>query len=116
MKKLLITILAVAVAAIAYAKYTASAEKIATVGLTATWTSGGAAPDTAQVSAQLTRDLVNDDDATDVKTLSNGAIGFDGLRTDRSVQVGAGPTLTYRTVTLYYLKMVGDARANPPAP
>src|SRR3954471_24233602 len=110
MKKLLLPLLALALAGIAYAKYTASAEKIATVSLTATWTSGGAAPDTAQVSAQLSRDLVNDDDATDVRTLSSGAIGFDGLRTDRTVQVGAGPALTYRAVTLYYLKMVADAR------
>lgn len=113
MKKLLLSLAVLALGAIAFAKYTASSEKIAEVHMSASWTSGGAAPDTATVSAQLSRDLVNDADPNDVLRLSNGAISFDGLRTDRSVQVGAGPSLTYRQVTLYYLKMVGDARANP---
>lgn len=94
-------------------KFTPQAEKIVSASLQAVWVGAGALPDSATVGVSFTRKLVNDDDPTNVIEQSNGAISFDALRADRSVQVGAGPSLTYAQVTAYYLKMVGDARANP---
>lgn len=94
-------------------KYTPQVERAIGAGLTAAWDGVGAAPDTAQVSCSFTRKLVHDDTPTDIIELSAGGISFDGLRTDRSVTVGAGPSLTYRQCTLYFLQMIGHMRANP---
>jgi len=80
--------------------------------VSASW-NGTNVPTGVIVSSQFTRKLVHDDDPNNVIELSNGAISFDGMRTDRSVQVGGGPVLTYRQVSLYLLTMIGDARANP---
>ncbi len=93
-------------------KFTPSVERAARAEISATW-NGTNTPTSVSVSSQFTRKLINDDDANNVIELQNGTVSFDGLRTDRSVQVGAGPTLTYRQVSLYLLQMIADARANP---
>jgi hypothetical protein len=93
-------------------KYTPQTEKVANVTVHATWVGAGSMPDTATVSAAFSKNLVHDDTA-EVIDRSNGAISFDGMRTDRSVTVGAGPSLTYRQCTLYFLQMTGHMRANP---
>lgn len=94
-------------------KYTPQSERAAIVGVAAVWNGAGAAPDAATVSCSFTRKLIHDDAPDDVVELSAGGISFDGLRTDRSVQVGGGPVLTYRQCTLYLLQMIGHMRSNP---
>jgi hypothetical protein len=93
-------------------KYTPQAERSADVSLKAIW-NGGAVPTAVSVGAYFTRKLIHDDTPEDVVELSSGGITVDGMRIDRSVQVGAGPTLTYRQCSLYLLQMIADARANP---
>lgn len=94
--------------------YSGKTERATFVGLHATWTEGQVVPDTVTIRAQLTKRIENNTDATDGE-VKRAEISFDGLGTDpaRNVQVGAGPALTERQVTLYYLKMVAQRRANP---
>jgi hypothetical protein len=95
-------------------KYTPQTERTATASINASW-NGGAAPTAVSVQGQFSRNLVHDDNPNDVIERASGAIAFDGLRTDRSVQVGGGPTLTFRQVSLYFLSMINYQRLNPEA-
>jgi hypothetical protein len=94
-------------------KYTPQAERAALISVSAVWTGVGAVPDSVDVGAAFSRQLIHDDTPSDVITLSSGSITVNGMRTDRSVQVGAGPTLTYRQCSLYLLQMIAHMRANP---
>lgn len=93
-------------------KYSPQSERIADVNLHATWVGAGAAPDAALVSVALSKNLVHDD-TTETIERSGGGFSFNPLRVDRSVVVGAGPSLTYRQCALYYLQMCAHMRANP---
>jgi hypothetical protein len=112
-QKLLLLLVVLGLTGLVFAKYTLNPERIATVTMAATWTGVQTVPDSALISADLARTLTNDDDAADIIDRRSATISFDGLRVDRTVQISGGPNLTYRQVTLYYIKMVADARANP---
>lgn len=116
MKKHLLLIAAVGFASAAFAaKYTTQTERPTVVHANINWIEGQVAPTRVFIEADVSTKIVNDADATDERELKRESIRFDSLRDERSITIGA-QTLTYRQATLFYLKMIADARSNPPAP